>query len=284
MKRQRCASDGPILCRKRHLASTTRRRGLSLVELLIVLAIGGLMLALLLPAIQAAREAARRSQCSHQLRQIGLALHLYHGSHRRLPPGCDQWRPWRGSPQLRNLAWSAFILDHLEQSPLQARIDFNRPYDCPTNRPAATTQLAVYRCPSVGDTPGPNGLGRTDYGGVYGQRITTRTATNNGVFIYNHAFALSDIRDGLSNTLAVAEDAGGPDNAWIDGSNIFEQAYGVNDPRALPFDNEIRSKHGGGAMALFCCGRVLMLSDAIDLSTLAALITRHGGEIVDASW
>lgn len=282
--RQRSVRDLPKRCHGRDQTATDLRRGLSLVELLIVLAIAGLMLALLLPAIQAAREAARRAQCSSHLRQIGLALHLYHHSHQRLPPGCDQWRPWRGSPQLRNLAWSAFILEHLEQAQLQARIDFRRPYDCPTNRPAAETQLTIYRCPSVSDLPGPNGLGRIDYGGIYGQRITTRTATNNGVFIHNHAFALSDIRDGLSHTLAVAEDAGGPDNAWIDGNNIFEQAYGVNDPRALAFDNEIRSEHRGGAMALFCCGRVLMLSDSIDLSTLAALITRQGGEIVDTGW
>jgi prepilin-type N-terminal cleavage/methylation domain-containing protein len=282
VKRQRPAAAPPYLRRNRRVAAAAGRRGVSLVELLMVLAIGGLMLALLLPAIQAAREAARRSQCSSQLRQIGLALHLYHDSHRRLPPGCDQWRPWRGSPELRNLAWSAFILNHLEQAHLQARIDFSRPFDSPVNRPAAQTRLAIYNCPSLGDAAGPNGLGRTDYGGIYGQRITTRSATNNGVFIYNHAFALSDIRDGLSNTLAVAEDAGGPDNAWIDGNNIFEQAYGVNDPRALPFDNEIRSQHPGGALALFCCGRVLMLSDSIDLPTLAALITRHGGEIVDS--
>ena len=106
----------------------------------------------------------------------------------------------------------------------------------------------------------------------------TNTAT--GVFLYEKPIPFKDVRDGLSSTLAVAEDVGGPDSEWINGRNVFVQAHGINDPAAWKGDNEIRSLHGDGAMVLYVGGRCQFLNQAIDKRVLGALITRAGGEVI----
>ena len=151
-----------------------------------------------------------------------------------------------------------------------------RSFDHPVNNAARKTNIATYMCPTVPLVP--NKSGKTDYGGLYGQRITTRIDTNNGVFVYNQPFKFRDIRDGLSSTAVVAEDTGGPDGEWINGYNIFEQSGGINDPKAWVGDNEIRSHHKHGAMVLFACGRVLFIPNSCDPRVLAAMITRNAGD------
>ncbi len=170
------------------------------------------------------------------------------------------------------------LLPYLEQANLHARINFGVPYDSPINAEAAKVPVAIYLCPSVPERKTMRG--RTDYGGLYGQRITTRTETNNGVFIYDEAFSFRDITDGLTTTMAVAEDVGSPDGEWINGNNVFEQSGGINDPRVWKGDNEIRSKHRGGAVVVFCCARTKFLSNSTDRGVLAALITRASGDLV----
>ena len=100
-----------------------RMAGFTLIELLVVVAIIGLLLAMLLPAVQAARESARRSQCKANLRQIGIALHSHHDSHKAFPPGCIERRPFRSTAE-RQLAWSVLLLPNVEESRLADR--FNR--------------------------------------------------------------------------------------------------------------------------------------------------------------
>jgi len=92
-----------------------RRSAFTLVELLVVIAIIGILIALLLPAVQAAREAARRSQCSNNLKQIALALHNYHDSHKVFPPSCIKELPQDGSGSPQALLWSGSILPFVEQ-------------------------------------------------------------------------------------------------------------------------------------------------------------------------
>ncbi len=256
---------------------STARTGWTLVELLVVVAIIGLLLAMLLPAVQSVREAARRAACQNNLRQLGIAIHSYEGVYQALPPGCHEWRPWGGNPALKNFAWSAMILPFLEQVPLHHGIDFGLPFDHPVNLELARQTIPVFLCPSNA-IPLTQTLGRSDYGGLFGQRITTRTGTNNGLFIYNRAIKFSEITDGLTHTIAVAEDSGGPNAEWINGNNVFEQSGGINDPNAWIGDNEIRSRHPGGALALMCCGRVEFFSNDLDKPVLAALITRDFGD------
>ncbi len=249
---------------------------MTLVELLVVMAIIGILVGLLLPAVQAAREGARKIQCQNNLRQIGLALQNYESALKTLPPGCLQWRPFRGNPNLKNFAWSAMILPYMEQTNLHGLVNFNVPYDHPLNSLAAKQPLTVYLCPS---SPTRETVrGRTDYGGLYGQRITTRSNTDNGLLIYNRAIKFREVTDGITNTLIVAEDSKGPNGEWINGSNVFEQSGGINDPKAWIGDNEIRSYHTGGAMTLFCCGRTQFLSDSTDTLILAGAITRSAAD------
>ncbi len=246
-----------------------------------VIAIIGVLVGLLLPAVQAAREAARKIQCKNNLRQIGIALHNYHDTHQCLPTGCLEWRGFAGSAGRRQYAWSALLLPFIEQGNLYRQIDFSLPFDAPENASAAAVRLQVYRCPTAKVRILERGP--TDYGGLFGERLIDQEPTD-GIFLYDRRIQFSDIRDGLSNTIAVSEDVGGPDSEWINGNNVFVQAGGINDPHAWIGDNEIRSQHTGGAMLLFADSHVHFVSENIELKVLGGLITRAGGEALGVDW
>lgn len=254
------------------------RRAYTLVELLVVIAIIGILVALLLPAIQAVREAARKASCKNNLHQIGIALHSYHNSHRTLPTGCIEWRGWNAPPTHRQFAWSALLLPFIEGQNLHAQINWGVPFDAPENRAVAETMVQTYICPT--ETSDAVTRGHTTYGGIFGERILHR-APDDGTFLYERSIRFRDISDGLSNTLAIAEDVGGPHKQWIDGRNVFVVAHGINDPDAWIGDNEIRSQHGQGAMVLFADARTTFLSESIDTNLLGGLITRSGGEVTE---
>lgn len=138
-------------------------KGFTLIELLVVIAIIAILIALLLPAVQQAREAARRSQCKNNLKQIGLALHNYHDSHKVFPPGHVHGRSGNCAPLVGNqredsrAAWTVHILPYIDQGPLYNQFNFNSPfYGRFDHVPSDTTNLAtqdtaaptIYRCPS----------------------------------------------------------------------------------------------------------------------------------------
>ena len=119
-------------------------RGFTLVELLVVITIIGILIALLLPAVQAAREAARRTQCSNNMKQVGLAIQLYHDAQGILPTG-------GGTTQfggLWNFEWSGLILPFIERGAVAANINYNYPYDSTQNQAVIKTFIATYYCPS----------------------------------------------------------------------------------------------------------------------------------------
>lgn len=252
----------------------------TMIELLVVIGIVGVLIAILLPAVQAAREAARQVNCKNHLHQIGIALHSYHDVHRSLPTGCFEWRYFRAPPTLRQFAWSAFLLPFIEQQPLHERIDFGLPFDAPKNADAAATRVGTYECPTAPQRQLIRA--QTDYAGIFGELLVDNEQ-DDGVFLYEKPIRFVDILDGLTNTLIIGEDVGGPDSEWINGRNVFAQAFGVNDIEAPPFDNEIRSLHGGGAMVLFADGRTVFLSESIDRTLLGRLITRAKREPVDTT-
>ncbi|MEM6799185.1 MAG: DUF1559 domain-containing protein [Planctomycetota bacterium] len=268
------------------MPAAVRRLGFSLVELLVVIAIIGVLIGLLLPAVQAARESARRVQCQNHLKQIGLALVAHHDAHAALPIGCLEFRFFNQGQERRSLAWNAAILPWLERAALHDAIDFDQAFDSPANADAAQTIVDVFICPSSdrGATL-EQGRGPSDYGGIFGERINgpfpcpagaNPLLCPQGVLIHEVAIRMRHITDGASHTLAVSEDVGFPDGQWINGRNLFDQSAPIN--AAPAFENDIRSEHPGGAMGLTMDGGVRFLSETMEPAVLAALCTRAGGE------
>jgi prepilin-type N-terminal cleavage/methylation domain-containing protein len=256
-------------------------RGFTVVELLVVIAIVGLLASFLIPALMSAREASRRSTCANHLRQIGLALQLHHQQHGKFPPGGIEWRP-AGDHSRRQLAWCVYILPFLEQQAVFDQLDLQHAFDSPRNAAAASVILPVFVCPtSVRGAERVQGRGPCDYGGILGERISGPNHPPKGIMIYDHAHREADVRDGLSNTLIVAEDTGWPDGQWINGRNLFDQAYAINSAPAL--ENDIRSQHPGGAQVVLADGGVRFLANELQLPILAALCTRAGREVIPAN-
>ncbi|MDA7978023.1 MAG: DUF1559 domain-containing protein [Pirellulales bacterium] len=270
--------------KKLRRARSCARPGFTLPEVLVVIAIIGILIALLLPAVQSARESASRTECSNNLHQMGVALQLYHDAKGRFPIGSLEMRALRNTdgsllyPDGVQIAWSALLLPYLEQEALHNEIDVSHAFDSPENAVAAGLVLSVYLCPSVTHPElQVDGRAVTDYGGIYGERITGPNNPAKGVLIYTRAIHMSEILDGLSHTMIVSEDAGWKDAQWINGLNVFDQAFPIN--QAPAFENDIRSLHPGGAMGLYCGGSVHFLNEQMDLRTLAAICTRAGGEV-----
>jgi prepilin-type N-terminal cleavage/methylation domain-containing protein len=219
------------------MSGVKRQYGFTLVELLVVIAIIGILIALLLPAVQAAREAARRMQCSNNLKQIGLALHNYHDTHKSLPPG---WitilePSGRERPTYACWGWGALILPFVEQSALHEGIDVgDTDLEVAVGIPASLAMMqqaiSAFRCPSDvapdpnagrtfpfdGATNGTNPLATSNYVGNNNSRNMRRGDHNvrGGLFfgtVQNRAgnpagpVRIRDITDGTSNTLAVGE-------------------------------------------------------------------------------
>jgi prepilin-type N-terminal cleavage/methylation domain-containing protein len=205
------------------------RHAFTLVELLVVIAVIGVVVGLMLPAVQKVREAANRLKCKNNLKQIGLALHNYHDSYSKLPPG--YFSNLTGPPgdnaagsccyneKGPGWSWAAYMLDYLELDNLKHQINFNLPVSDPANAVARTTYLPIFICPSEVDmdetftvVDANNNpicdVARSSYtamNGVLG--VTGNAWDNNGAFIRNRPLRFEDIRDGLSNTLFVGERA-----------------------------------------------------------------------------
>ncbi len=127
------------------------RSGFTLIELLVVIAIVATLAALLLPAVQAAREASRRTQCRNNLHQIGIALHNYHDSSKCFPPGYASAYDASGNDTGSGWGWAAIVLSQVEQFALQKSVNYQQPIESTVNAPARVSVVASYLCPS--DTP-----------------------------------------------------------------------------------------------------------------------------------
>src|SRR5688572_19266635 len=127
------------------------RRGFTLIELLVVIAIIAILIGLLLPAVQKVREAAQRTQCQNNLKQIGLGLHNYHDANNALPPSWKYAVPSGGVPYATFHGWGVYVLPFLEQSALYQRYDFNKDSFEEPNLSVVLTPLKMFECPASPD-------------------------------------------------------------------------------------------------------------------------------------
>jgi prepilin-type N-terminal cleavage/methylation domain-containing protein len=182
------------------------RFGFSLVELLVVIAIIGVLVSILLPAVQAAREAARRSSCSNNLRQIGVALHNYHDTCKRFPPSACL--PIGGKAD--NWSVQARLLPFMEEQGLRDLIDWGLPYN--VQPMVSKVRVSAYLCPTeIRDESRPDGA-LTHYPLNYGVNVGTwfvydpnTQVGGNGLVFPNSRTSFNTLTDGSSKTLAFAE-------------------------------------------------------------------------------
>ena len=215
------------------------RRAFTLIELLVVIAIIGLLVGMLLPAVQAARESARRTQCTNNLKQIGVALQNYHDGQRCFPSGyIDRNTNPKSTPDNDlgpSWGWASFLLPYLEESNVHSQIDFGQPVGVGSNMAVSKTSLAVHLCPSdslsqptfpvydsslttilatvaYGNYVGCNGWeecfwnagGAGDGSGADGL-VGGLGRAGNGVFYRNSHINAAKVTDGLSHTIFVGE-------------------------------------------------------------------------------
>jgi prepilin-type processing-associated H-X9-DG protein len=291
-----------------------------LVELLVVITIIGVLLGLLLPAVQAAREASRRSRCANNLHQVGIALQSYHAQHGSFPPGAHlhalEWQP--------SISWRVMILPFLEESVAYERIH-PTPDGGATDWTSRSLMIDAYLCPSAPPPSGtPNAAPVSHYSAVSGPgRNDSRIALESdqcgdiytdGVFFPNSHTRIAKIEDGTSNTLAIGERTyifrdWMTGAYWVDtpptqictgassnirypiNADVNQFGYYVGDGSApanakfsmLLNDLFFGSYHPGGAQFCMADGSVHMLADSIDFTVFGDLATIAGGEVTHLS-
>ncbi len=221
------------------------------VAIPMLIACAGILVALLLPAVQAAREAARRMQCSNNLKQIALALHNYESANGSFPPAYTvdaAGRPLH--------SWRTLILPYLEQGNLYNQIDLNKAWDDPANVRISEMTIAPYQCPSANLANGS-----TTYVAI---------VDPSGIFSGPVGCAIAQVTDGLSNTLLVAEVDSAQAVSWMSPQDVDLRAY-INSA-ALP------SSHSGGANVSMADGAVTFISGATTPAVRTAMVSIAGGE------
>lgn len=217
-----------------------KRRGFTLIELLVVMAIIAVLIALLLPAVQQAREAARRTQCKNNLKQMGLAMHNYHDSHKLFPPsstsgfGRGVWMyPGLGptDPNIHLHSWASLILPQIEQSNLQRDIDYNVSSLDPANRTAAGQIIATYICPTFsGKTRSEasqyvTGVGFNNFAirnyvamGAINVLGLSGAVPPEGMLYPASTTGMRDVTDGTTTTFMLVETREEKASVWLDGT------------------------------------------------------------------
>jgi len=298
----------------------TNRFAFTLVELLTVIAIIAMLVGILLPAVGSSREAARRTQCKNNLRQVGLGLVSYHTANNKFPPG--------GTISKRVIepgySWNVFILPHIEQQSIYDQIDPKLGGSVSPNiRKFKSVEIPAFLCasmPSVVAIEGGPPISPSHYAGISGagrdnQLIDLEDNVCGDYFVDGLLYPRSEtstahVKDGQSNTLMVGERAY-TTHSWADGAFWFQSpkrdvcmrsTKNVRLPLNGSFDdfgypkghsgippgaermllNDINfgSLHPGGAQFVYVDGHVTFLTDDMDLECLKHLATIRGGEVI----
>ncbi len=299
------------------MAATSQRRGFTLIELLCTISIVGVVVGLVLVAVQSARESARRVQCVNNLKQLGLAVQSYAGVHGVIAQGGNEF------------SHLSMLLPYLDNRPLYDSINFSIGPDSLENRTAESNSVSLLICPS--ETAAHRHSGQTNYAGNAGVGFDGYRSKWNGVFGGGSPNRLADITDGLTGTAMMSE--------WLLGT----ERYGARDARRSVFDTPMildfeqfaqachtidinsatlngqkgwawlrpyisaslynhtlgpgdhsctnstgvstgawtaASQHPGGVNILFADGHVQFVREGVSLATWRAMGTRDGGELI----
>lgn len=234
------------------------------------------LVALLLPAVQQAREAARRTQSRNNLKQIGLALHNYHDTFNKFPEGTVV----ESATEVEDrLSWQVSILPYIDQAPLYNGFDMRKPFNRQPDESFVTVRIPVYTNPSLPFARGFEMGGSTDYVGIAGLGVDGPKKKPGdkgaGAFAYDHPRGIRDITDGTSNTVIVG-DVSGDRGFWARGGKSTIRPF-----TAKPYikgPDGFGGAHVGGGHFLLGDGSVRFVSENIDPATMEALVTIQGGE------
>jgi len=257
-----------MLHQRSRFGTSRRPHGFTLIELLVVIAIIAILIALLVPAVQKVREAAARTQCINNVKQLGLGLHAYHDTNKSLPAGA--YTATTAVPATTpGTTWMVRVLPYVEQTAVYNQYNQTLPYNNAANLPVGNFLVPIYQCPSGSQQLSGNGSevanGQTNYsthyygnmgptvsavlGGTTYTYTTSNVGTNSAASIHgplgvNTKVRLTDIVDGTSNTILVGEISVNqiaplyPNNgyrSWCRGQNGGAGAsknvsYKINDP------------------------------------------------------
>lgn len=267
-----------------------RRRAITLLETLTVISIIGVLIAMLLPALQNARESARRAECANNLIQLIIAVNHYETSHRSFPPGSIEKKGPivnAANPASYHHNWLSHTLPYFEESIAYRNIDFRVSVYHPKNAPVAAILPSVLHCSSA-SWP----MGDSCYAAVHHDVEAPIDVGNNGVFFLNSHVRLKEVSDGMSNTIFLGEKwVDNVDFGWLSGTrstlrnagtSFLDGRYRAGPPvwgGTLAEVGGFASAHLEGVQFAFGDGSVRFLHDSVDLKLLQQLAHRCDGQL-----
>lgn len=259
-----------------------RRRGVTMLDVLVAMILICTLAAILLPAVQQAREVARRVSCRNNLMQIGLALRNYESAHEVLPQGSvNASRPIRYVARGYQVGWIVRILPYLDQRARFEQFNFTVGIHDVNNAAVVSTNIPVLNCPSSWG-------GSTCYAGCHHDVEAPIDVDNSGVLILNRCISQDDIEDGVSHTIFVGEKADRGRFGWQSGTSDSLRNTGTpivsgqaslpgSQPSSFGPDSDVlyvggfNSQHACGAHFLFGDGAVRFLASNISMSVYGQL-------------
>jgi prepilin-type N-terminal cleavage/methylation domain-containing protein/prepilin-type processing-associated H-X9-DG protein len=198
------------------------RPGFTLIELMVVIAIIAVLIGMLLPAVNSAREAARRARCCDNLMQLAIALESYDSTHETLPPGVvNATGPIVDQPQGYHFGWLTQILPYIDQKNVYNHLNFKLGLYVPENSSARLIYVDSFFCPSdaANVRRSAAGIAMTSYVGCHNDLEAPIAASNTGVLFLNSSVRIEDVTDGASQTIFIGEKLNdGLDLGWASGT------------------------------------------------------------------